>query len=84
MGGRPDLRAAYLLTAATAALTITVSAVGVFATDWLYRDNALVTATFRGQDMVTLGVAVPLLLNQFFLLCVSPHPTLRHLCGWGA
>ncbi len=40
----------------------TVSAVGVFATDWLYRDNTLVTTTFRGQDMVTLVVAVPLLL----------------------
>ncbi len=31
-------------------------------TSWLYRDNALVTATFRGQDVVTLFVAVPLLL----------------------
>ncbi len=56
---RPDLRFAYLLTGATMA---TASAGGVFATDWLYRDNALITATFRGQDMVTLLVAVPLLL----------------------
>ncbi len=60
--GRPGLQAAYVLTAATAATMTTASAVGVFATDWLYRDNALVTATFRGQDMVTLLVAVPLLL----------------------
>ena len=60
--GRPGFRAAYLLTAATAATMATASAVGVFATDWLYRDNALITATFRGQDMVTLVVAVPLLL----------------------
>lgn len=60
--GRPGFAAAYLLTAATAVTMATVSAVGVFATDWLYRDNALVTATFRGQDMVTLVVAVPLLL----------------------
>jgi hypothetical protein len=60
--GRPGFPTAYLLTAATAATMATVSAVGVFATDWLYRDNVLVTATFRGQDMVTLVVAVPLLL----------------------
>ena len=59
---RPRLRLAYLLTVATAATMTTVSAVGVFAADWLYRDNALITATFRGQDMVTLVVAVPLLL----------------------
>ena len=50
---------AYLLTAATAVIMATVSAVGAFAEDWLYRDNALVTATFRGQDMITLVVAVP-------------------------
>ncbi len=61
-GDRTGLAAAYLLTAATAATMATVSAVGVFATDWLYRDNALISATFRGQDMVTLVVAVPLLL----------------------
>ena len=60
--GRPGFAAAYLLTAATAVTMATVSAVGVFATDWLYRDNALVTATFRGQDVVTLVVAVPLLV----------------------
>ena len=59
---RPGLRLAYLLTGATAATMATASAGGVFATDWLYRDNALITATFRGQDMVTLVVAVPLLL----------------------
>ncbi len=60
--GRPGFPTAYLLTGATAATMATASAVGVFATDWLYRDNALITATFRGQDMVTLVVAVPLLL----------------------
>jgi hypothetical protein len=60
--GRQGFPTAYLLSAATAATMATVSAVGVFATDWLYRDNPLITATFRGQDMVTLAVAVPLLL----------------------
>jgi hypothetical protein len=53
---------AYLLTALAAITMASASAGGVFATDWLYRDNALITATFRGQDMVTLVVAVPLLL----------------------
>ena len=61
-GGRPGFPTAYVLTAATALTMATASAVGVVPTDWLYRDNALVTATFRGQDMVTLVVAVPLLL----------------------
>lgn len=65
--GRPGFLTAYLLTAATAATMATASAVGVFATDWLYRDNALITATFRGQDMVTLVVAVPLLLVSLVL-----------------
>ena len=59
---RPGLRSAYLLTGATAATMATASAGGVFATDWLYRDNALITASFHGQDIVTLVVAVPLLL----------------------
>ena len=56
---RPGFETAYLLTAAPAVTMVPVS-VGVFATDRLCRDNALVTATFRGQDMVTLMVAVPL------------------------
>ncbi len=59
---RPGLRTAYALTVGSAAVMTAVSAVGVFATDWLYRDNDLITATFRGQDVVTLVVAVPLLL----------------------
>ncbi len=61
-GGRAGFATAYLLTAATVVTMATVSAIGVFATDWLHRDNALVTATFRGQDVVTLVVGVPLLL----------------------
>jgi hypothetical protein len=61
-GDRPRLTAAYVLTVLAATTMAVASAGGVFATDWLYRDNALVTATFRGQDVVTLVVAVPLLL----------------------
>ncbi|MHA7282287.1 hypothetical protein [Arthrobacter sp. TMS2-4] len=59
---RSDLRVAYLLTVLAAITMASSSAGGVLATDWLYRDNDLITATFRGQDMVTLVVAVPLLL----------------------
>ncbi|MHA7239257.1 hypothetical protein [Arthrobacter sp. TMS1-12-1] len=59
---RSDLRAAYLLTALAAIAMASSSAGGLVATDRLYRDNALTTATFRGQDTVTLLVAVPLLL----------------------
>jgi len=59
---RSGLRTAYLLTALAAITMASASAGGVFATDWLYRDNALISATFRGQDVVTLVVAVPLLL----------------------
>jgi hypothetical protein len=55
------LKAAYVLTVLTMVLLVVVSAGGVFGSGWLYRDNALITATFRGQDWVTLLVAVPLL-----------------------
>jgi hypothetical protein len=57
----PGLKAAYGLTAATIVLMVVVSAGGAFGSGWLYRDNPLITATFRGQDWVTLLVAVPLL-----------------------
>ncbi len=67
MPGRENLRAAYVLTALGAVAMAIVSAGGVFASSWLYRDNALVTATFRGQDVVTLFVAAPLLLAGLVL-----------------
>jgi hypothetical protein len=57
----PTLRLAYLLTVVTVVLLVVVSAGGAFGSSWLYRDNPLITATFRGQDWVTLLVAVPLL-----------------------
>jgi hypothetical protein len=52
---------AYLLTVVTIVLLVVVSAGGALASSRLYRDNPLITATFRGQDWVTLLVAVPLL-----------------------
>ena len=53
------LKAAYVLTVLTIVLLVVVSAGGAFGSGWLYRDNSLITATFRGQDWVTLLVAVP-------------------------
>ena len=58
----PSLRVAYGLTVAAAVLLVVVSAVGAFGSGWLYRDNPLISATFRGQDWVTLFVAVPFLV----------------------
>ncbi len=58
----PDLRVAYLLTGLAAVAMAVVAAGGAFAPEWLYRDNPLIAATFRGQDLVTLAVAVPLLV----------------------
>ncbi len=63
----PDLKVAYRLTVLAAVAMAVVSAVGAFWTGWLYRDNPLITATFRGQDLVTLIVAVPLLVAGLIL-----------------
>ncbi|HSK34337.1 MAG TPA: hypothetical protein VK903_12690 [Propionicimonas sp.] len=56
-----QLGVSYWLTALVAAAMSVVSAGGAFAPG-LYRDNPLIAATFRGQDVVTLFVAVPLLV----------------------
>ncbi|HEX5335084.1 MAG TPA: hypothetical protein VFW55_04340 [Propionicimonas sp.] len=63
----PDLRVAYLLTGLAAVAMAVVSAGGAFAPAWLYRDNPLITATFRGQDLVTVIAAVPLLVVGLIL-----------------
>ncbi|MGV8908571.1 MAG: hypothetical protein ACOH1Y_06270, partial [Propionicimonas sp.] len=55
------------LTAVLVVLLVVVSAGGAFGTAWLYRDNPLISATFRGQDWVTLLVAVPLLVTGLVL-----------------
>jgi hypothetical protein len=52
---------AYLRTVVTVVLLVVVSAGGALLSNRLYRDNLLITATLRGQDWVTLLVAVPLL-----------------------
>jgi hypothetical protein len=57
----------YLLTGLAAVGMAVVAAGGAFAPAWLYRDNPLIAATFRGQDLVTLAVAVPLLVVGLIL-----------------
>src|SRR3712207_6077735 len=59
-------RLATLLAATIALLAVVASAGGLF---WagLYRDNPLVTAAFRGNDLITLVVAVPGLISALFM-----------------
>ena len=63
----PGLKVPYLLTGLAAVGMAVVAAGGAFAPAWLYRDNPLIAATFRGQDLVTLAVAVPLLVVGLIL-----------------
>lgn len=63
----PHLLVAYWLTGLAAVAMAVVAAGGAFASGWLYRDNPLIAATFRGQDLVTLVVAVPLLVAGLVL-----------------
>jgi hypothetical protein len=53
-------RTAARLSVAVVLLMALSSGAGLFAHD-LYRDNALVAARWYGSDLVTLGVAAPLL-----------------------
>ncbi|QIN78458.1 hypothetical protein GBA65_07890 [Rubrobacter marinus] len=57
---RSRATAPYVLSAAIAVLALVVSAGGLFA--GVYRDNAPMTAAFRGNDLVTLVVAIPVLV----------------------
>lgn len=57
---------AYILSIIIALLAAIASAGGLFV-DGLYRDNALVTTAFQGNDVVTLFIAVPLLLAAMFM-----------------
>ncbi|NBD34730.1 MAG: hypothetical protein GVY30_01870 [Chloroflexi bacterium] len=62
----PKLKTAYILTALIAVLTLIASAGGLLIDD-LYRDNALITAGWFGNDLVTLVVALPLLVVSLAL-----------------
>jgi len=59
-------KSAYVLSAIVAILAIVASAEGLFL-GALYRDNSLVTSAFRGNDLVTLVVAVPMLVAALVL-----------------
>lgn len=59
--GSAALRWVHGLAVAVASLMVLASGVGL-AVDGIYRDNALVSAGWRGNDAVTLVVAVPLLV----------------------
>jgi len=60
------LGTAYVLSAIIAILALVASAGGLFL-DGPYRDNALVTAGWFGNDLVTLVVAVPVLVAALIL-----------------
>ena len=62
----PKLKTAYILTAIIAVLTLIASGGGLLIDD-LYRDNALITAGWFGNDLVTLIVALPLLIISLAL-----------------
>ena len=57
---------AYILSAIIAILTVVASAGGLFITD-LYWDNAFATSAWRGTDLVTLVIAVPILTAALIL-----------------
>ena len=56
---RTQLKFAYSLSMVIAFLLTVASASGLFIADF-YRDNTLVAAALRGNDLVSLVVAVPL------------------------
>jgi hypothetical protein len=57
---------AYVLTILIAILSLVAAAGGLFSRT-LYRDNFLVTSGWRGNDLVTLFIAVPLLVISLVL-----------------
>ena len=59
-------RTAYLLSILIAVLAAIASAGGLLL-DGLYRDNLFVTSAWKGNDLVTLFVAVPLLVAALIL-----------------
>ena len=73
-------RLATLFSTIIALLALIASAGGLF-WDGLYRDNMLVTAALRGNDLITLIVAVPGLLIA--LLITRRGSARAHLVGLG-
>jgi len=58
----PGIRAAWRLSCLVAALMTFAAAFGLLARS-PYRDNALVSAAWRGNDFVALGVALPVFVG---------------------
>lgn len=58
---QPNLKPAYILSVIIAILAAVTAAGGLFLAD-LYRDNTWTTSQLRGNDLVTLVVAVPALV----------------------
>jgi hypothetical protein len=63
---RTKPKTAYVLSAIIAILTLVAAAGGLFI-HGLYRDNAFAASAWRGTDLVTLAVAVPLLIAALIL-----------------
>lgn len=72
------LRVAYGLSAAIAALMAAASVAGLFI-DGLYRDGAWAREAFRGGDLTTLALAVPILAAS---LTLSIRGSLRAQAVW--
>jgi hypothetical protein len=70
----------YLLSVLIAILMAVASAGGLFI-DGLYRDNILVTSSFRGNDLVSLAVALPMLVAA---LIFSKRGSMRARLVWMA
>lgn len=62
----PDLRAAYWLSGAIAALMVVASAAGLLV-DGLYRDGPWAREALRGGDLTTIAVAAPILIASMLL-----------------
>src|SRR5215210_749272 len=73
-----SFRPAYILSALIAGLAAAASAGGLFL-NGLYRDNSFVASAWRGNDLVTLVVVVPLLVAGLIL---SMRGSQRALLVW--
>jgi hypothetical protein len=70
-------RVSFVLSVIVAALAALASGVGLFAD--VYRNNALTTLAFRGNDMVTLIVGVPILVVA---IIAARRGSVRGLLVW--
>jgi len=61
-----NLKLAYIFSAIIIVLATTASAGGLLIEN-LYRDNLWTTSQWRGNDIVTLGIAVPILIGAVIL-----------------